>query len=98
MTRLNCHVLRLHCASSRRKSCWRASSLSETSEIAWRVQHGEATDHSFEAGYMRILVAAVLLTMVGPGLAADIAVNDGDTFRLDRTIYRLEGIDAPEID
>ena len=47
---------------------------------------------------MRILVAALLLTMVGPGLAADIAVNDGDTFRLDRTIYRLEGIDAPEID
>ena len=47
---------------------------------------------------MRILVAALLLTMVGPGLAADIAVTDGDTFRLDRTIYRLDGIDAPEID
>ena len=47
---------------------------------------------------MRILVAALLLAMVGPGLAADIAVTDGDTFRLDRTIYRLDGIDAPEID
>jgi endonuclease YncB( thermonuclease family) len=58
----------------------------------------DAADHSTEAGYMRILVAALLLTMVGPGLAADIAVTDGDTFRLDRTIYRLDGIDAPEID
>jgi hypothetical protein len=34
---------------------------------------------------MRILVAALLVTMVGPGLAADIAVTHGDTFRLDRT-------------
>ena len=58
----------------------------------------DAADHSTEAGYMRILVAALLLAMVGPGLAADIAVTDGDTFRLDRTIYRLDGIDAPEID
>ena len=58
----------------------------------------DAADHSTEAGYMRILVAALLLTMVGPGLAADIAVTDGDTFRLDRTIYRLDGIDTPEID
>ena len=47
---------------------------------------------------MRIFVAALLLAMVGPSLAADIAVTDGDTFRLDRTIYRLDGIDAPEID
>ena len=47
---------------------------------------------------MRILVAALLLAMVGPGLAAEVAVTDGDTLRLDRTIYRLDGIDAPEID
>ena len=43
------------------------------------------------------LAAALLLAMVGPGMA-DLAVTDGDTFRLDRTIYRLGGIDAPEID
>ncbi len=43
-------------------------------------------------------VAALLLAMVGPGLAADLAVTDGDTLRLDRTTYRLGGIDAPEID
>ncbi len=36
--------------------------------------------------------------MAGPSLAADIAVIDGDTFRLDHAIYRLDGIDAPEID
>ena len=43
------------------------------------------------------LVAALLLAMVGPGLAADLAVTDGDTIRLDRTTYRLGGIDAPEM-
>jgi endonuclease YncB( thermonuclease family) len=48
--------------------------------------------------YMRILVAALLLVTAGPSLAAEVAVTDGDTFRLERTIYRLEGVDAPEID
>lgn len=47
---------------------------------------------------MRALVAAFLLAMVGPGLAAEVVVVDGDTFRLDSTVYRLDGIDAPEID
>ena len=47
---------------------------------------------------MRALIAALLLAMAGPSLAAEIVVTDGDTFQLDRTIYRLDGIDAPEID
>jgi endonuclease YncB( thermonuclease family) len=47
---------------------------------------------------MRTLIVALLLATAGPGLAAEIAVTDGDTFQLDRTIYRLDGIDAPEID
>src|SRR5260370_138818 len=47
---------------------------------------------------MRVLIAALLLAMAGPSLAAEIAVTDGATFRLDGTIYRLDGIDTPEID
>ena len=47
---------------------------------------------------MRALIAALLLAIAGPGLAAEIVVTDGDTLRLDRTIFRLDGIDAPEID
>ncbi len=47
---------------------------------------------------MRILIAALLLAMAGPSLAAEIVATDGATIRLDRTIYRLDGIDAPEID
>jgi endonuclease YncB( thermonuclease family) len=44
------------------------------------------------------VVIALLLAMAGPSLAAEIVVTNGDTFQLDRTIYRLDGIDAPEID
>jgi endonuclease YncB( thermonuclease family) len=58
----------------------------------------DAADHSTEAGYMRILVAALLLAMAGPSLAAEIVVTNGDTFQVDGTIYRLDGVDAPEID
>jgi endonuclease YncB( thermonuclease family) len=47
---------------------------------------------------MRALIAALLLAIAGPSLAAEIVVTNGDTLQLDRTIYRLEGIDAPEID
>ena len=47
---------------------------------------------------MRAFIAALLLlAMAGPGLAIEI-VLDGDTFQLDGTIYRLDGVDAPEID
>ena len=47
---------------------------------------------------MRALIAALLLAMAGPGLANEIVVTDGDTLQLDHTTYRLDGIDAPEID
>jgi endonuclease YncB( thermonuclease family) len=47
---------------------------------------------------MRALIAALLLAMAGPGLASETVVMDGDTLQVDRTIYRLDGIDAPEID
>src|SRR5258705_11971016 len=47
---------------------------------------------------MRVLIAALLLAMAGPSLANEIVVTDGDTFQLDHTTYRLDGIDAPEID
>jgi endonuclease YncB( thermonuclease family) len=47
---------------------------------------------------MRILIAALLLVMAAPSLAAEIAATDGATIRVDRAIYRLDGIDAPEID
>jgi endonuclease YncB( thermonuclease family) len=47
---------------------------------------------------MRALIAALLLAMAAPSLAAETVVTDGDTLQLDRTSYRLDGIDAPEID
>jgi len=46
----------------------------------------------------RVVIASLLLALAGPSLAAEISVSNGDTFKLDRTIYRLDGIDAPEID
>lgn len=48
--------------------------------------------------HMRALIAALLLAMAWPCLAAEIVVTDGDTLRVNRTNYRLDGIDAPEID
>jgi endonuclease YncB( thermonuclease family) len=47
---------------------------------------------------MRILIAALLLVMAAPGQSAEIVATDGATIRVDRAIYRLDGIDAPEID
>ena len=46
----------------------------------------------------RCVIASLLWVIAGPSLAAEIVVTSGDTFKLDRTIYRLDGIDAPEID
>ena len=47
---------------------------------------------------MRALIVALLLAMAGPCVAAEIAVTDGDTLRLGSTTFRLDGVDAPEID
>jgi endonuclease YncB( thermonuclease family) len=47
---------------------------------------------------MRVLIAVLLLAMAWPSQAAEIVVTDGDTLQLNRTNYRLDGIDAPEID
>jgi endonuclease YncB( thermonuclease family) len=40
----------------------------------------------------------LLLTITGPGMAAEMIVTDGDTLQVNHTTYRLDGIDAPEID
>ena len=47
---------------------------------------------------MRALIAAFLLAIAGPSLATEVVVTSGDTFQLDQTNYRLDGVDAPEID
>jgi|SRR3954468_3164520 endonuclease YncB( thermonuclease family) len=39
-----------------------------------------------------------LLLPIGPAEAASAVVRDGDTIQLGDTIYRLDGIDAPELD
>ncbi len=47
---------------------------------------------------MRVLIAALLLAMAGPAFAAEIVATDGATIRIDQKVYRLDGIDAPEVD
>lgn len=47
---------------------------------------------------MRILLLLVLLVAAGPGRAGETIVKDGDTIQLGNVIYRLAGIDAPELD
>jgi endonuclease YncB( thermonuclease family) len=45
------------------------------------------------------LVAVVGLVLVaGPALAASAVVRDGNTIQLGNIVYRLDGIDAPELD
>ena len=46
-------------------------------------------EHSLRRSYWR---------WPGQAWRPKIVMTDGDTFQLDRTIYRLDGIDAPEID
>jgi endonuclease YncB( thermonuclease family) len=47
---------------------------------------------------MRVWIACSFLIAVGPGLAADTVIKDADTLRLEGSSYRLDGIDAPELD
>ena len=46
---------------------------------------------------MRILIAALLLTMAGPSLAAEIVATAAPRFGWHRTAYRLDGSDAHDI-
>lgn len=48
---------------------------------------------------MRRALRAIVIaaTFVTPAVASEVYVVDGDTIHLDGKIYRLEGIDAPEI-
>src|SRR5262249_44876358 len=47
---------------------------------------------------MRALVALAVFMVVGPAWAADPVATDGHTVRLNGAIFRLDGIDTPEID
>ncbi len=38
----------------------------------------------------RVVIASLLLAMAGPSLAAKIDVTNGDTFKRDFAIYRLD--------
>ena len=45
---------------------------------------------------MLACIAILFSIVVGPSSAADVIIKDGDTLRLGTTLFRLEGIDAPE--
>jgi endonuclease YncB( thermonuclease family) len=47
---------------------------------------------------MRALMTALVVTIAGSGWAADVTVKEGDVLTLDGKEYRLDGIDAPELD
>jgi len=47
---------------------------------------------------MLACIAILFSIVVGPSSAADVIIKDGDTLRLGTTLFRLEGIDAPELD
>ena len=47
---------------------------------------------------MRVLIAILLCTVIGPSRAEEAIITDGDTLILNGTSYRLDGIDAPETD
>ena len=45
-----------------------------------------------------LVILAVTLLWAAPGFAANAIVKDGNTIQLADVIYRLDGIDAPELD
>src|SRR4051812_45836461 len=47
---------------------------------------------------MRISIVVLTCLLTHWALAADVVVTDGDTLKLDGTVFRLDGIDAPEKD
>jgi endonuclease YncB( thermonuclease family) len=47
---------------------------------------------------MRGLIVTLLVLLAVPAFAAGVTVKDGDTLQLGDKVYRLEGIDAPELD
>jgi endonuclease YncB( thermonuclease family) len=47
---------------------------------------------------VRVLIMVAVLLTAGASRAADVAVMDGYTLRLDGTVFRLDGIAAPERD
>jgi endonuclease YncB( thermonuclease family) len=47
---------------------------------------------------MRLLVAILATLLTSPGWAADPVIKDGGTIQLAGSLYRLDGIDAPEFD
>jgi endonuclease YncB( thermonuclease family) len=48
--------------------------------------------------FSAILLASLAIFLVTPALAANAVVRDGDTIQLGDVTYRLDGIDAPELD
>ena len=48
---------------------------------------------------MHVLIAILLCIVIGPSWAEEAIITDGDTLILvNRNLYRLDGIDAPETD
>ena len=47
---------------------------------------------------MRAIVTAAVLAISSPAWTADAIVSDADTIKLGTTIFRLDGVDAPELD
>ena len=47
---------------------------------------------------MRVLIAILLCTVIGPSRAEEAIITDGDTLILNGIPYRLDGIHAPETD
>src|SRR5262249_53101412 len=47
---------------------------------------------------MRALIAVMVVAMAAPTAAADVVVTDAGTLRLDGASFRLDGVDAPDID